>query len=67
MGFAAKVASERGHVRDADIAVVRDAGFTDAQIVEIVGLVAENTFTHHLNEVARTDIDFPVVLAAEAA
>lgn len=67
VGFAAKVASKRGHVSDADIAAVRKAGFTEAQIVEIVALVAENTFTNYLNEVARTDIDFPVVRAFEAA
>ncbi|GGO79141.1 alkyl hydroperoxide reductase AhpD [Marinobacterium nitratireducens] len=65
--FAAKVARERGHLNDADIAAVRDAGYTDAQIVEIVGLVAENSFTNYLNEVARTDIDFPEVRASEAA
>lgn len=66
--FAFKVAQERGHVSDADIAAVRDAGFTDAQLVEIVALVAENSFTNFLNEVARTEIDFPVVeVNAEAA
>ncbi|MEO8314513.1 MAG: peroxidase-related enzyme [Pseudomonadota bacterium] len=67
VNFAAKVARERGHVSEADVASVRAAGFSDAQIVEIVGLVAENTFTNYLNEVARTEIDFPVVLAADAA
>ncbi len=65
--FAAKVAKERGHVSDADIKAVRDAGFTDAQMVEIIGLVAENSFTNYLNEAAKTEIDFPVVCAAEAA
>lgn len=65
--FAAKVASTRGHVSDADIAAVGKAGYTEAQIVEIVALVAENTFTNYLNEVAKTDIDFPVVRASEAA
>ena len=65
--FAARVASQRGHVGAEDLAAVRAAGYTDAQIVEIVGLVAENTFTNYLNEVAKTEIDFPVVLAAEAA
>lgn len=65
--FAAKVARERGHVSEADIKVVRDAGFDDSQIVEVVALVALNCFTNFLNEVAKTDIDFPVVLAAEAA
>jgi uncharacterized peroxidase-related enzyme len=62
--FAAKVARERGHVSDADIAGVRLAGYSDAQIVEIVAQAAENVFTNFLNEVAKTDIDFPVVRAA---
>jgi len=67
VSFATKVARKRGHVSDADIAAVRVAGFTDAQIVEIVALVAENSFTNYLNEVAKTDIDFPEVRALEAA
>lgn len=65
--FAAKVVRERGQVDDADIKAVRDAGFTDGQIVEIIAVAAENVFTNLLNVVAQTDIDFPVVLAAEAA
>jgi uncharacterized peroxidase-related enzyme len=67
VSFAAKIAEARGHVSDADIASIRAAGFSDAQIVEIVALVAENTFTNYLNEVAKTDIDFPAVPAADAA
>lgn len=62
--FAAKVARERGHVSDAELSQVRLAGWSDAQIVEIVAVVAENVFTNFLNEVAKTDIDFPVVRAA---
>jgi len=65
--FAAKVARGRGHASDADIKAVRDAGFDESQIVEIVALVALNCFTNFLNEVAKTDIDFPVVPVAEAA
>jgi uncharacterized peroxidase-related enzyme len=59
--FAAAVAGRRGRVSDADIAAVRFAGYDDAQIVDIIALVAENSFTNYLNEVAQTDIDFPVV------
>jgi uncharacterized peroxidase-related enzyme len=65
--FAAQVARARGKVTDADLAAVRAAGFTDAHIVEIVAVVAENVLTNLLNNVAETDIDFPVVRAAEAA
>lgn len=65
--FAAAVARERGRVSDADFAAVRNAGYSDAQIVEIVALVAEATLTNYLNEVAQTDVDFPVVDEAQAA
>jgi uncharacterized peroxidase-related enzyme len=64
--FAATVASLRGHVSDADLQAVRMAGYDDAQIVEIVQHVALNTWTNYINEVARTEIDFPAVEAAAA-
>jgi hypothetical protein len=50
---AAKVARERGH-----------AG---AQIVEIAQHVARSTWTNYINEVAKTEIDFPVITARKAA
>jgi uncharacterized peroxidase-related enzyme len=65
--FAAKVVRERGHITSADIKTVRDAGYSEAQIVEILAVTAENIFTNLLNVVAETDIDFPVVHAADAA
>jgi uncharacterized peroxidase-related enzyme len=65
--FAAKVVDARGHVSDADIAAVKAAGFDDAQVVEIVLHVALNTLTNYVNEVAKTEIDFPVVALRSAA
>jgi len=64
--FARKVLEARGHVSDADLAQVRLAGHSEAQIIEIVAHVAINVLTNYLNSVADTDIDFPVVRAAEA-
>ena len=65
--FAANVATSRGHV-DADaVRAVRDAGYDDAQVIEIVLHVALNTWTNYINEVAQTEIDFPVVEARKAA
>lgn len=61
--FAAKVAKDRGHVTEADFAAVKRAGYTDAQIIEIVQHVALNTWTNYFNEVFQTEIDFPVVQA----
>ena len=65
--FAVKVAQNRGKVTDADVAAVKLAGYSEAQIVDIVGVVAENVLTNFLNNVAQTDIDFPVVQSADAA
>jgi uncharacterized peroxidase-related enzyme len=59
--FATKVARERGHVTDADVQAVKTAGYSDGQVIEIVLHVALNTLTNYVNEVAKTDIDFPVV------
>jgi uncharacterized peroxidase-related enzyme len=63
--FAAKVAEARGHVSDDDLAAVHKAGYTDAQVVETVSIVAENTFTNLINNVAQTDIDLPAVQAGD--
>ena len=65
--FAAKVAELRGHVSAADVAAVKAAGYSDAQVVEIVQHVALNTWTNYINEVAQTEIDFPVIGARKAA
>jgi uncharacterized peroxidase-related enzyme len=65
--FAAKVAKDRGHVADADFAAVKAAGYTDAQVIEIVQHVALNSWTNFFNNVFQTEIDFPVVEASKAA
>ena len=64
--FAVKLVEARGHVSDTDIQAVKRAGYTDAQIVEIVLHVALNTLTNYVNVVAETEIDFPVVKAKAA-
>jgi uncharacterized peroxidase-related enzyme len=65
--FAAHLVRSRGHAADADVEAVKAAGFTDAEIVDIVLAVALNTFTNYVNEVARTEVDFPVVHSTRAA
>ncbi len=65
--FAASVAREHGHISDADFAAVRLAGYTDAQVIEIVQHVALNVWTNYFNNVFQTEIDFPIVEARKAA
>ncbi len=63
--FAQAVVSKRGFVSDADVAAVRAAGYSDAQIIEIIATVALNIFTNYFNHVVQTEIDFPEVAVRE--
>jgi uncharacterized peroxidase-related enzyme len=65
--FAKKLIIYRGAVDDADVAAVKAAGFSDEEVIEIVGNVALNLFTNYFNHVAATDIDFPRVETRRAA
>ena len=65
--FARKVVETRGRVGDTDLADVRDAGFDDGVIAEVVAHVALSVFTNYFNEVAETDLDFPNAPAPHAA
>lgn len=65
--FALQVAQARGRVSDAELAAVRLAGFDEASVIEIVTNVALNVLTNYVNNVAQTDIDFPLVRAKLAA
>jgi uncharacterized peroxidase-related enzyme len=65
--FAAALVHNRGRVAEADVIALRDAGYTDAEALEIVLHVALNTFTNYINEAFQTEIDFPVVRARNAA
>jgi uncharacterized peroxidase-related enzyme len=59
--FARAVVTERGHVSPAELEAVRAAGYTDAQVIEIVLHVVMSILTNYVNSVVATDIDFPVV------
>jgi len=59
--FAGKVVRARGQVSPEDVAQVKAAGYSEAEVIEIVMHVALNTLTNYVNNVADTEIDFPVV------
>ena len=65
--FARRVAESRGRVSDTEIAALRNAGFDEGSVIEIVVNVALNVLTNYVNNVAQTDIDFPKVSAKLAA
>lgn len=65
--FALKLVEARGQVNDADVQAVRDAGFTDEEIVEILAHVALNLFTNYVNVAFAVPVDFPAVKLSRAA
>jgi uncharacterized peroxidase-related enzyme len=65
--FARIVVETRGKVADVDVAALRAAGATDAQVAEVVAIAALNVFTNLFNNVAATEVDFPRVLPRLAA
>jgi alkylhydroperoxidase family enzyme len=66
LAFAHEVLERRGKVGDQQLSAVRDAGFGDAEIVEIVASVVLGCFTNFLNNVADTELDFPKAGPVEA-
>ena len=61
--FAQAVIDQKGGIADSDFQAVRSAGFSDAEIAEIVAAVALNVFTNFFNRAFNVDVDFPRVEA----
>jgi len=69
LDFVQVLLANRGRVDDGRLAALRDVGFSEAEIVEIVATVGLYQFTTTFNQVAGTDIDFawPATDRADAA
>ncbi len=63
--FAQEVTSKRGLVSPKALQAVKDAGYNDSDVLEIVLNVVANTLTNYVNHIAETEIDFPIVKAGE--
>ncbi|WP_434655855.1 peroxidase-related enzyme [Pseudomonas sp. R3-56] len=61
LAFALIVVEQRAQVTDADVQRLRDNGFGDEQIVEIIAHVALNLFTNYINVALDIPVDFPKV------
>ena len=55
--FARAVVEDMGQVTDADMGALHAAGYTDAQALEIVAVVASGLFTNYFNHVVGTQPD----------
>jgi uncharacterized peroxidase-related enzyme len=59
--FARALVAHMGEVTTAELLEVRNAGYSDAQIVEIIMHVGLNVLTNIVGKASRVEIDFPTV------
>jgi len=59
--FALRVVEGRGQIADSDVQDLRNAGYGDEEIVEILAHVALNLFTNYVNVAFAVPVDFPGV------
>lgn len=65
--FARALVEHKGEVTNAEIETVRQAGYGDAEIVEIIVHVGMNLLTNILGKASRIEIDFPKFPLQQAA
>ena len=65
--FVRAVVVRQGWVTDDELQRVRQAGFSDGEINEIIATTAITIFSTYFNHVAETEVDFPAVELAAAA
>ena len=65
--FARALVEHKGEITNAELQSMRDAGFSEADIVEVITHVGMNILTNILGKASRVDIDFPKVVLKLAA
>lgn len=59
ISFVREVLEKKGNVSDSILDTVKNAGYGEAHIPEIMLAVANNVFTNYFNNLNHTDLDFP--------
>lgn len=57
--FVKLVVEKRSHVSDQEVAALKAAGVSDAELVEIIMVININMFTNYFNNIIGTEVDFP--------
>ena len=57
--FAQTTVTTTGTLPEADVAALRNAGFSDQQVIEIISAISAILFTNMVNRVNDTVVDFP--------
>lgn len=67
VSFAKALVEHKGEVTNAEFDLIRDAGYSESDIVEIITHVGMNFLTNILAKASRVEIDFPKVELKNAA
>ncbi|WP_269532454.1 carboxymuconolactone decarboxylase family protein [Chitinimonas sp. BJYL2] len=59
--FACRLIEHRGDLDDAEFRAMRDAGYSDAEIVEVISHAGLNFLSNLISKASRVEIDFPLV------
>lgn len=65
--FARSLAEHNGDVTTAELLEIRNTGYDDSEIVEIITHVGMNVLTNILGKASRVEIDFPKVSLQQAS
>ena len=65
--FALQLVEGRGQVTAGQVQALRDAGFSDTEVVEVIAHVALNLFTNYLNVALDVPVDFQRIELKRAA
>jgi len=67
LDFSMALVEKKGMINDEDMSAVRNAGYDDAGIAEIIAHVGLNILTNYFNKASQTTVDFPEVSLLETA
>ena len=67
VNFARALSEHHGEVSNSELLAVRNAGYSDSDIVEIITHVGMNILTNIIGKASQVNIDFPKVELARAA
>jgi hypothetical protein len=61
------IVANKGRIADVDFDAVRNAGFSDGEIAEIIAHLTLNVFTNYFNNRAGVEVDFPRIALRQSA
>ncbi len=59
LNFVSSIIQNHGNINDQQLTTIKNTGYSETAIVEIIASVALNIFTNYFNNIVQPEIDFP--------